>query len=287
MRSPFGPVPGGMPVELRHERLLHAEHGIGIEVLTPGDEQVGRHRQVPSRRDDHVYVAGAIRMAPHLAQHASHRPIGRHRIERRSDRTKPVAPVGVGSDPAARLHSRLPGNLHVIAAFAVARPDVEQRILERPAIRAEHPSGIERRLALHSFGKIAAARQFGSALPIEGAQHRRFDAALIRGMVEGDDEHRHTQRVRQQDELLALVRAGLADVGEKLYGREPFGFGQLHLPNEIVKMRDQRSHDALEPWVVTLGEARDHSLGNALLIELAHRFTGRYCSRCDRPPSSA
>ena len=145
------------------------------------------------------------------------------------------------------------GNLHVVVAFAIARPDVEQRILERPAIRAEHAPGIERRLAFHSFGKIAAARQIGRALPVERTHHRRFGAALVGRMVERNDEHRHTQRVRQQDKLLALVGAGLADVGEKLDGREPFGLGQLHFPNEVVKMRDQRRHDALESRIVAFG----------------------------------
>ena len=89
-------------------------------------------------------------------------------------------------------------------------------------------------------------------------------------MVERDDEHRHTQRVRQQDELLALVGAGLAHVGEKLNGGEPFGLGQFHFPNEVVKMRDQRGHDALESRIVAFGQALDHRLRDALLVELAH-----------------
>src|ERR1700734_616284 len=100
-------------------------------------------------------MAGTKRMAPHLAQHASNRPIGGNGIERRLDGAKPVTPCGVGSDPPARLHSRFPGDLHVIVALAVTRPDVEQRILERPPILAEHPPGIKCRLALPPFAKFA------------------------------------------------------------------------------------------------------------------------------------
>jgi hypothetical protein len=135
----------------------------------------------PGGRDDHVYVAGAIGVAPHLTQHAPDRPIGRHRIECRPDRAKPVTTLGVGSDPAARLHSLLPRDLRVIVSLAVTRPDIEQRILEREAVLAENSSGIECRLTFHPFGEIAATRKIGSALPIKRSLNevaRRIRRAL-------------------------------------------------------------------------------------------------------------
>jgi hypothetical protein len=90
-------------VELGDQRLFHPEHGIRIEVFAPGDEQVSGRRQVSGGRDDHVYVARAIRVPPHLTQHAPDRPIGRHRIEGRPDRAKPVTAVG------AIIHTRPSG----------------------------------------------------------------------------------------------------------------------------------------------------------------------------------
>src|SRR5579863_4255902 len=118
---------------------------------------MGGYRQVSGRGDDHVDMARAIGMTSHLAQHASDRPVGRHRIERGPDGTKPVAPFGVGADLAARLHAGLLRQLHVVVTITVTRPDVEQRVLERPSIGAEYAPGVERRLALDALGKIAAA----------------------------------------------------------------------------------------------------------------------------------
>jgi len=72
---------------------------------------------------------------------------------------------------------------------------------------------------------------------------------------------------------------------------------------KVVKMSDERSHDALESRVVAFGQAPDHGLSNAPLIEFAHvysrsvperrfqgfstRLTGTCCSTCDSPPTIA
>src|ERR1700733_5312989 len=89
-------------------------------------------------------------------------------------------------------------------------------------------------------------------------------------MIERDDQDRYAQRIRQQNELLALLGAGLPHISQKLNGADPLRFGQLYVPNEVVQMGDQRRHDLLESRISALRETLDHCLGNALLIEFTH-----------------
>ncbi len=65
-------------------------------------------------------------------------------------------------------------------------------------------------------------------------------------------------------------RTGLSHIGEELNRADPLTFGQLHVPNEVVQMSDQRGHDPLETRIITLRQALNHRLGDALLIEFAH-----------------
>ena len=57
-------------------------------------------------------------------------------------------------------------------------------------------------------------------------------------MVERDDHHRQAEHVGEQDELLALVVALLADRGEELDALEPFLLGELHVAREGVQVLD-------------------------------------------------
>ena len=49
------------------------------------------------------------------------------------------------------------------------------------------------------------------AVHVERPEHRRLGRAVGRGLVDHLDQHRHAERVRQQDELLAHVVALVAD----------------------------------------------------------------------------
>jgi hypothetical protein len=89
-------------------------------------------------------------------------------------------------------------------------------------------------------------------------------------MIDRNDQHRDTQCVREQDELLPLVGTRFADIGEELNRREPLALGEPNVAHEVVKVTDQRRHDLPEPWILAVGETRSECIGNALLIEFPH-----------------
>ena len=66
---------------------------------------------------------------------------------------------------------------------------------------------------------------------------------LVAAVVDRIDKHRDTQRVRDQDELLSLVRAHLACPGQKVDGGAPLVLGQLDLVHKGVQVADQGLHD--------------------------------------------
>jgi hypothetical protein len=138
---------------------------------------------------------------------------------------------------------------------------------ERLAVGVGDAAAVEGRLAAGALGHVGAERQVGRALPVEGALHRgvrglgelggwrgfvRRQAALAGGgaqLVQDHDHHRRAQRVGQQDELLALVGAGLADGRQKFDALHPFAGLQVHLADEGMQVRDQRLHDLREARV--------------------------------------
>ena len=89
-------------------------------------------------------------------------------------------------------------------------------------------------------------------------------------MVDRVDQDRDPERVREQDELLALVGARLAHLGKKADGGHPLRFGQLDVAHEIVQMPDQRGHDGRKARIVALGEPLDHRIGQIVFAELSH-----------------
>ena len=89
-------------------------------------------------------------------------------------------------------------------------------------------------------------------------------------MVDRIDQDRHPERVREQDELLALVGARLAHLGQKADRGQPFRFAQLDVAHEIVQMPDQRGHDGRKARIVALGEPLDHRIGQIVFAELPH-----------------
>ena len=60
--------------------ILHAEHGIGIEVLVAGDEDVRGHRLEARSADDEVNMCRPHRVAAERHQHPADRPVGRDRV---------------------------------------------------------------------------------------------------------------------------------------------------------------------------------------------------------------
>src|SRR5205814_5575508 len=113
--------------------------------------------------------------------------------------------------------------------------------------------------------------------PVEWPHHRRFNVALVRGMIEGDHEDRDAERIRKENVFLTLVTAGLAHLGEELDGCQPLGFSQPYLAYEIVQMSDQGGHDLPEAWVPAFRHPLNHCGGNAFLIKLTHRALTDRC----------
>ncbi len=73
---------------------------------------------------------------------------------------------------------------------------------------------------------------------MEGAEDRRIGGSLGGLLVDHLDQHRQTERVGQQDELLALVVALVADRGEEIDPGEPLLTGQTDFLGEGEEVLD-------------------------------------------------
>lgn len=76
------------------------------------------------------------------------------------------------------------------------------------------------------------------------------------------------QAVTEEDELVLVLSALLANARQELDSRRPFGMRQLRFARERVQVRDQRG-DELE---------RPRLLAEAFVEAL---YTARLCQRCD------
>ena len=275
MTSPSGATPCLVALEVDDQQLLDREHRVRIEIGRAGHEQMRRDRLVALRRDDHVDVPRPVGMAPHLVQHPADRAVGRHRVKGRPDRAEPVAALSIGPELAAAEHLGLARDLHIVSALAVARPDIEQPARDRLALERQQAPGIEGGLAPDPVRDVGAERQFGRALLIVGPEHGRLDRPGRQRMVDRIDQDRDAQRVREQDELLALVGARLPDLGQEPDRGHPLRLAQLDVAHEGVQMRDQRAHDPLEARVLALGQPLDHGIGQGRFAELPHAASPR------------
>ena len=275
MTWPSGGDPCLVALEVDDQRLLDREHRVRIEIGRAGHEQMGRDRLVAGRRDDHVDVPRAVGMAPHLRQHAADRAVGRHRVEGRPDRAEPVAPLSIGPELAAAEHLGLARDLHIVSALAVARPDIQEAARDRRALQRQQAPGVEGGLPRDPVRDVGAERQLRRALLVEGPEHGRLDRPGRCPMVDRIDQDRDPERVREQDELLALVGARLADLGQEPDRGQPLGLAQLDVAHEAVQMPDQRAHDPLEARVVTVGQPLDHRIRQGLFAELPHAASPR------------
>jgi hypothetical protein len=95
-------------------------------------------------------------------------------------------------------------------------------------------------------------------------EHGRLGGARRDGIGDRVDEHRDTERVRPEDELLAFV------VGEVAGGREgadragPLLLGELNLGDERVQMGDECLHQLTPARIGRSVEAGQHLLGDLL-----------------------
>ena len=78
------------------------------------------------------------------------------------------------------------------------------------------------------------------------------------------DEHRESERVREQDEFLTPVGAHLSDLGEETNARHQFRFGERLLHGEIVDMADDTANQLPQPGIRTLLQPLDHLPGQSM-----------------------
>ena len=149
-------------------------------------------------------------------------------------------------------------------------PDVHLGIGNRRAVQVHHFDVGKQRFAGRPKGQITALRNLRCVVYMEGAEHRGFGGTRWMLMIQSRDQHRHAQRVRQQDELLPLAGAHVARRGEKADGLLPLGLGQVHVAHEVVQVLHERRHHAFEARVGTLGEAGDHRFGDVVFVDVAH-----------------
>src|SRR5262249_46300873 len=62
-------------------------------------------------------------------------------------------------------------------------------------------------------------------------------------------DHRHAERVGEQDEFLPTVAAQVARVGEELDGSEPLRLGELDVLHKGVQMLHERTQDLAQPRI--------------------------------------
>ena len=67
-------------------------------------------------------------------------------------------------------------------------------------------------------------------------EHGLLGRFLCSTVALGDHELRESERIRQQDELLALPMARLTGAGEEFYSFEPFLLGELDLARERMQV---------------------------------------------------
>lgn len=96
-------------------------------------------------------------------------------------------------------------------------------------------------------------------------------------MVHCVDEHRESECVGEEDELLPRGTAFLTGGGEEFDRRHPFVGCESRFAREVVKVCDELCHQVLESLVGTLGVDKERVRGDVLGGEVEHwgNFYGR------------
>ena len=112
-----------------------------------------------------------------------------------------------------------------------------------PVLVATRPPTVSGSPPASSSSTIDAPNGRSGALDVERAEHGRLGGARRAGVVEHLDQHRHAERVAEQDRLLALARRTSGRPGSGSRCREPLVPGQPDLGDEGVEVGDGGPHD--------------------------------------------
>ena len=243
----------------RDQRLLHGEHRVGVEVVAALDEHVRGDRDVAGRLDDEVHVRGPVGVALRGTQQCADRAVGGDRVVRRDDAAEPEAALVVGGEQAAAVAERLAAaGLDVVGALLVGLPDVDPRAGERvPSGEATVPS-IRHGSPVPSESMCRRARAPGLATTWKGpstveavASWACRAASIVSTSIDAP------MHVGEQDELLTVLVALLADRGEELDALLPLGEAGAHLAQEAVQVAHEALHHLVQPGVGRVREARE------------------------------
>lgn len=209
-------------------------------------------------------------------------------VRARHTGAEPEAALGVRREQSAAVARRLDvGLLDVVVALGVRLPDVEDRAGQRSAVLRQHASADHARLAAADQVDVRAEFPDRGLGHVERAEDRRLRHAaapvalvplsalvplvvpLIAPAVPAAsvavdrlDQHRDTEDVRQQDELLPRVRAGppgRREEGDRLL---PLRRRRLGLAHEGVQVAGEGGEQLAQARVGRAVEAVDDRLGD-------------------------
>ena len=163
--------------------------------------------------------------------------------------------------PAAQVLRRLIVILHRVEPVGRGLPDVDGGARQWPPRRVANVAGDQQGLRSEVVGDRVAVCSPGRTLDIERPEHRRLGRGASHAVVDQVHEHRETERVREQDELLPLVATHLAGIGEKADTRDPLRLGERLLHGELVEVTDKAADQLPQARIGTVGEALDHLRG--------------------------
>src|ERR1700727_3048750 len=105
---------------------------------------------------------------------------------------------------------------------------------------------------------------------IERPKHGGLRRAFALPVIDGVHQHRDTEHVGKQDELLPGSRAFLADAGEEIDRIFPFAEGEIGFADELVQRLGQFLHQEFDPRILHLLKTVNDGSGEFDVVELGH-----------------
>ncbi len=87
-------------------------------------------------------------------------------------------------------------------------------------------------------------------------------------MIDRVDQHGDAERIRQQDEFLALVVAHVAGAGQEIDAVFPFLLGRAHLAHECMEVPHQRVADLFDARIGRALDPLEHRIRDRVLVEV-------------------
>ena len=225
---------------------------------------------VAGRRDDEMQMGGAVRVAPQAGQQLADRAVVGYRIVAWLDRLEPVAAVRVAGKHAAQIVFGLNTLLlHVVKAVVIGLPYFQRGAGHRLAVQSRDAPQHHHRLALAVLADIGAQRVMGRIGDIERAEDGVRRGGAGAAMVDGVDQHRYAQHVRQQDVFLAPVRAHLACFRQEFDCGQPFLVRGFDFLDGGVQVAHQGAHDLAQTRADVGAHAGVDDLGGTGFVKIA------------------